>query len=996
MTNARVGEFGATKGPRLAPAFRRAARLGAFLCLCLWQWHAGIVSAGVVIQRPTPRHIVQQSAAGLGELVISGSFSGPADYIEARAVVMPGASNSGTTTDWQMIAEFPSGGAFSGALSGISAGGWYRLEVRSVSAAIPATVASVEKVGVGEIFVTAGQSNAANAGLPAYTPISDRVSACKWFSMIWRHGHDPMPIANGTGGSPWSRLGDMLVEHYDVPVGFLCVAQGGTRTGQWAPGSRWYEERLKPAVGSFPPMGFRAVLWHQGESDSAYQASASAYAERLGRIIKQSRIDAGWEVPWYVAEASFYPPTKLVHEEPVAAGQRMVVHNDPLVFLGPTTDGFHLEDADGGKLVDNVHFNEAGLSSHAAQWFSVLIGSATASIRNGNFEENHDLAVTGLDFLSDGGFHLVDSVSDIDSPAVLGWRILSADGTAAANGLNGILNPASGTYDTADDSLEEGVLPGMDGRHVAVLDGGSPGNYFLHTTRARLETDSVYTLSVSIGVRHDPSNFGGARLELLVEGRPVAGADFDLETLEALSGGAARGQFTEVSVSCSTGHAVDPGQSLAVRIAKLMGSSSVLDFDNVRLTRQTSGYLEFQRSHWGEDPSESAGRGEDPDGDGLTNGVEYHLGTNPREADAFPGGVYVDESGVSWTRYQVPRDANVSECDLELEFSFDHVEWFAAATSADRTVISSKSPEWWRLDLRRDLYPTTHIRLADSFIGAGSNPNGELQPVGYAAYQVEHWGRTGLLDARWTADFDGDALANGIEYFLGSDPRVPNLLPRPVRIDGPPLRWMRFEAPRNPGATDPGFQLEYSFDLAEWFPAATSVDGWILNLKSTESWAMDIQVERYSRCYFRLSDSGSSGTGAGSYSAYQIEYWSSTFTPEAHRAEDPDGDGLSNGLEYFMGLDPRQPDSIPVPAPRIERDPDWMRFEFQLDPAVTDAGFQLEYSPDLANWHPARTSDAGDMISTREQARWRLDVSTTAYSSIWIRLSASQVESLAN
>ena len=56
----------------------------------------------------------------------------------------------------------------------------------------------------------------------------------------------------------------------------------------------------------------------------------------------------------------------------------------------------------------------------------------------------------------------------------------------------------------------------MAGRHVAFLDGGTAGNHFLHTTRATLRPNTIYTFIAAIGVRDLPAGFGGA----LVGGGP--------------------------------------------------------------------------------------------------------------------------------------------------------------------------------------------------------------------------------------------------------------------------------------------------------------------------------------------------------------------------------------------------------------------------------------------------------------------------------------------
>jgi hypothetical protein len=212
---------------------------------------------------------------------------------------------------------------------------------------------------------------------------------------------------------------------------------------------------------------------------------------------------------------------------------------------------------------------------------------------------------------------------------VLGWHILSADGLTAAAGSNGFFNPSTGNYAGAVDSSNGGVLPNMNGRHVAMLDGGSANNYFLHTTRATLQPNTAYTLNVAIGVRDNPAAFGSARLDLLADGQVIATASFGKAALDTLRGGDASGHFTNVSLSHVTGATVTPNQTLALRIVKTGGAGTVLDFDNVRLSAQT-GYAAFQVQHWGSSGHANAGPVMDPDADGSTNLLEYAFGSDPK------------------------------------------------------------------------------------------------------------------------------------------------------------------------------------------------------------------------------------------------------------------------------------------------------------------------------------------------------------------------------
>ncbi|MCK4998950.1 MAG: hypothetical protein KAS23_05425 [Anaerohalosphaera sp.] len=316
------------------------------------------------VTQPQRRAVFQRNDQDIAIVPVQGTFTDSLSRIEARAVLMDGFS--GTNTDWHVIEDNVSGGAFSGTLE-VPAGGWYSIEVRSFDGEAAGPTARVDKVGVGEVFITAGQSNSANSGSPPLTPTHDTVSA--WTGSSWRHAYDPQPIATGSGGSPWSRLGDILAEEFDVPIGFASVGWGGTRVDQWLPGGSLYP-RLEAAINTVgATSGMRAILWHQGESDSIANTTSAVYASRLNSVISQSRIDAGWDVPWGVALASFHPNSSTVQEARVRAGQELVIAGDSNVFEGADTDDFHLL----GYLSDSVHFNNTGLYEHALGWKQAVV-----------------------------------------------------------------------------------------------------------------------------------------------------------------------------------------------------------------------------------------------------------------------------------------------------------------------------------------------------------------------------------------------------------------------------------------------------------------------------------------------------------------------------------------------------------------------------------------------------------------------------------------------
>ncbi len=533
-------------------------------------------SAGITLKTPKTRQIVQRNADNTGSFTITGVASSLTnlDRIEARLVVMPGATNNGVSTDWVVLVNSATNGDFSGTITNISAGGWYRLEIRALDAAgNELATNSVTRLGVGDILVTAGQSNAACAGYPPQVPRDDRVSTYSLYAPAansWRFASDPQPDNSGgmgPGGSPWPILGSLLISSNQVPVGLVCLAYGGTSLSQWVPGTALYRN-LTNALRAFGPNGVRVVLWHQGESDGAYQTTAAAYSQMLSNIIVLSRASAGWAVPWGIAEAAFLPGNSLSAQEAVLAGQRRCIYSVPQCFRGARTEDFHLE----GKLSDVVHFNAIGLAEHAQMWANALLGIEDLTVKNGNFESNAPL--------SDGK---VDN-----SIEVIGWNRLNAAGDRGTAGYGGYMNPTNRTYLNSGDTTNGGVLPNMNGRHVATLYGinaSSPaGDAFLQTLRAHLQPSTVYTLQAAIGLRSGDSP-GGYRLDILTNGVPMGpGVTGDASTLNLLAGGSATNTFTVVSCVIASPVSVAPNLQLAIRISKPKGGLTYLDFDDVRLT----------------------------------------------------------------------------------------------------------------------------------------------------------------------------------------------------------------------------------------------------------------------------------------------------------------------------------------------------------------------------------------------------------------------------
>lgn len=272
------------------------------------------------------------------------------------------------------------GNNLQGALA-IPAGGWYRLEVRLQLPGKPALLASVEPVGVGEVFLVAGQSYATNTN-DEMLQVRDpqlRVSAYHWETGSWQLANDPQPAPDrSTGGSIWPPVGDLLARQLQVPIGFANVAVGGTSTRQWLP-TEPLSVRLQQ-VGQ--KLGtFRAVLWQQGESDVIENTSTADYSDRLQQI--RAAAVASWQIspPWFCALSTHHP---TVYNRPESENRireaLLQVSRLPGFAPGPDTDKLQGENRGGPQ--SRRHFSPTGQRNAAGLWADVLLRylqSATAS-----------------------------------------------------------------------------------------------------------------------------------------------------------------------------------------------------------------------------------------------------------------------------------------------------------------------------------------------------------------------------------------------------------------------------------------------------------------------------------------------------------------------------------------------------------------------------------------------------------------------------------------
>ncbi|WP_420146701.1 sialate O-acetylesterase [Spirosoma sp.] len=350
-----------------------------------------ITSAQLQITHPMSRLVVQRGADGNGRLYVSGRLAGPVDRVEAQLV--PVVAGQGTATGWQTIQNTPTNNIFLGFITG--AGGWYVLTVRTIVNANVTAQVAVQPVGIGEVFITAGQSNARGLGIGDNDlgTATDRVNAIDSINHSYPPGAqslvssgDPSPVPKfkaltaarrvfpmAESSWSWGELGDYVVNRYNVPVAFYVTGWDASTIENWINSAngiptcnRYYcvenwpnlqpYTNLKNVLSYYASVaGVRAILWHQGEAefDDGSGGSITQYANRLTSLIQKSRQDfGGRNIPWMVARASFDGNTT---RPGVINAQQQVISNTLNVFQGPYNDTIVYRNAG----TQDVHFRNA-------------------------------------------------------------------------------------------------------------------------------------------------------------------------------------------------------------------------------------------------------------------------------------------------------------------------------------------------------------------------------------------------------------------------------------------------------------------------------------------------------------------------------------------------------------------------------------------------------------------------------------------------------------
>ena len=343
------------------------------------------------ITSPANRLVYQRNQAGNAEISVAGSCAWPGAAVEAR-IVDAVTAKAGKWTALGLVQP-----DFSYRAKLTVPAGWYTLEVRARGNANSA-IATVERVGVGEVFVVVGHSVAHGGAINLPGAEDDRVSTIalpagdmesqrryKFMGdvrllpdAVGRHfDYDVQPAPAGHGTYFWAAFAEHVVKNQNVPVLLLNAAFGGTSLEHWAKSARGQQfehpfvtssirmpyVRLEHALTKYCAVtGLRAILADQGQNDWPEKDEDKIVAN-YKTWIEQARKDAGFpELAVVVNRQS--PPDGFGQIRRV---QERIIKEHPHCFPGADYDTLGKEDT-----VDKVHLSESGARKAARLWADAL------------------------------------------------------------------------------------------------------------------------------------------------------------------------------------------------------------------------------------------------------------------------------------------------------------------------------------------------------------------------------------------------------------------------------------------------------------------------------------------------------------------------------------------------------------------------------------------------------------------------------------------------
>jgi hypothetical protein len=413
---------------------------------------------------------VFQRVGSSASIAVTGTFTGPAAVIQARAVPN-GTSISSTAVAWQTLVATPTGGTYSGNLT-VAQGGWYNIQVRD--AVSYASAGGSSKFGVGVVIGVIGQSNAVGlidnvqsyplggaksveyvAG--AYRRVGNVNDAYSVNTLYPAYGGYTTPGHNADG---YTFLANLVSSGLAVPVCLMPYAVSGSAIASWMSGqANWTQ--FAAAIASVGDM--EAVIWHQGESDANLMSTATMKL-RLSDLHTQLLSVTGRTTSNFNFGVVSLGPGSFSGSSEGEFGNMRTAHTE---YANSTAGAFLAGCAHDTQTSDGVHITGEGQSRLGRRYAKALLGKLgigaasagpkiTGATRSGAII-TVAIAHTGGTALSDG--------SGGSGAALTGWQVYDGGVLASIASTAIVGNTVQLTLSATPSGVVEVAYAMMDAPH---------------------------------------------------------------------------------------------------------------------------------------------------------------------------------------------------------------------------------------------------------------------------------------------------------------------------------------------------------------------------------------------------------------------------------------------------------------------------------------------------------------------------------------------------
>jgi len=218
-------------------------------------------------------------------------------------------------------------------------------------------------------FLLIGQSNMAGRGFldEAIEVDSSRIAVLR--NGRWQPMYRPV-----NGDRPFSgvnlaeKFAELYAEKYNVTVGLIPCADGGTRLDQWEPGGLLFDHAVAQAKLAQRSSTIAGVLWHQGESD-CHPMLYPTYQPRFEAIMNVFRKELDlYDVPFvlgklgdFLDECDYPNLTGLKNYRFVNEALEKIAASNPMTALA-SAEGLTAN-------ADQLHFNAKSLYEFGIRYF---------------------------------------------------------------------------------------------------------------------------------------------------------------------------------------------------------------------------------------------------------------------------------------------------------------------------------------------------------------------------------------------------------------------------------------------------------------------------------------------------------------------------------------------------------------------------------------------------------------------------------------------------